>query len=146
MRGMPYEYSEEVATADIAFRAWGQTLEGVFVAAADATVNIMVEELESIRPAVGREMEIENDSLEMLLFNSLNEIIYYKDAEGLLLRVPSVRIEQKNGSYVLHAKGSGEEIDPKRHQSRVDVKAVTLHRFSLKEADGGWEASVVLDI
>ena len=42
---MPYEYLEDVATADIAFRAWEPTLEGVFVAAADATMNVMVEDL-----------------------------------------------------------------------------------------------------
>jgi SHS2 domain-containing protein len=29
---------------------------------------------------------------------------------------------------------------------RVDVKAVTLHRFSLTKTDHGWEAMVILDI
>jgi SHS2 domain-containing protein len=29
---------------------------------------------------------------------------------------------------------------------RVDVKAVTLHRFSLTQSDRGWEAVVILDI
>ena len=33
---MPYEFLEDVATADIAFRAWGETLEETFVAAATA--------------------------------------------------------------------------------------------------------------
>jgi len=28
----------------------------------------------------------------------------------------------------------------------VDVKAVTLHRFSVESADDGWEAFVILDI
>jgi SHS2 domain-containing protein len=27
---MPYEFLEDVATADIAFRAWGETLEPIF--------------------------------------------------------------------------------------------------------------------
>jgi SHS2 domain-containing protein len=29
---------------------------------------------------------------------------------------------------------------------RVDVKAVTLHRFSLEQANNGWKASIILDI
>jgi SHS2 domain-containing protein len=33
-----------------------------------------------------------------------------------------------------------------RHRLRMDVKAVTLHRFALKETDQGWEAFVILDI
>jgi SHS2 domain-containing protein len=143
---VPYEYLEEVATADIAFRAWSPSLEGVFVAAADATMNVMAEELESIRPALEREIKIENPQMEMLLFDFLQELIYYKDAETLLLRVPAVRIEQKDHSYLLEAKGSGEKLDPERHHTRVDVKAVTMHRFSLKKAGDVWEAFVILDI
>jgi SHS2 domain-containing protein len=40
----------------------------------------------------------------------------------------------------------GEKLDPDRHHPRVDVKAVTLHRFSLQQGEHGWEASVILDI
>ena len=43
---MPYTYLEEIAIADIAFRATGKTEEEVFAAAADATVNVMVEDLD----------------------------------------------------------------------------------------------------
>jgi protein archease len=106
----------------------------------------MVEELASIRSAIEREIKIESASLEMLLFDFLQDFIYYKDAETLLLRAPTIRIEQKDHNYVLRAKGSGEKLDPERHHTRVDVKAVTLHRFSLKKTDDVWEAFVVLDI
>lgn len=143
---MPYEYLEDVATADIAFRAWDPTLEGVFVAAADATMNVMVEDLASIQPVVDRIITLENPSLEMLLFDFLQELIYYKDAETLLLRVPTIRITQKDHLYVLQAQGSGERLKPERHHTRADVKAVTLHRFALHKADGVWEAFVILDI
>ncbi|MDD5233464.1 MAG: archease [Syntrophales bacterium] len=33
-----------------------------------------------------------------------------------------------------------------RHHPLVDVKAVTFHRFSLKETGEGWRAFVILDI
>jgi SHS2 domain-containing protein len=143
---MPYEYLEDVATADIAFRAWDPALEGVFVAAADATMQVMVEDLASIQPVVERAITLENTSLEMLLFDFLQELIYYKDAETLLLRVPTLRIAHQDHGYVLHAQGSGERLQPERHHTRVDVKAVTLHRFALHKTDDGWEAFVILDI
>jgi SHS2 domain-containing protein len=143
---MPYEYLEDDAIADIAFRAWEPTLEGVFVAAADATMNVMVEELGAIQPMVEKEIKLENDSLEMLLFDLLQELIYHKDAERLLLRVPQVRIDTKDNRYLLQAKAAGEVLEPERHHPRVDVKAVTMHRFSLKKTDDVWEAFVILDI
>jgi protein archease len=48
--------------------------------------------------------------------------------------------------YTVHATLAGEPIAPERHHMRVDVKAVTLHRFSLTQTQRGWEATVVLDI
>ena len=46
----------------------------------------------------------------------------------------------------LHATAIGEQLDPQRHQMRVDVKAVTLHRFRVEQTEQGWEAFVILDI
>jgi SHS2 domain-containing protein len=46
----------------------------------------------------------------------------------------------------LKAKIAGEHLDDARHQQRADVKAVTLHGFSVKKQDGGWKAKVLLDI
>jgi SHS2 domain-containing protein len=143
---MPYEFLEDVATADIAFSAWGETLEETFRAAADATLNVMVEEINAVQPRETRELRLENDQLDMLLFDFLQELIYYKDSEKLMLRIPRVRIQDQSKPYLLEAAARGEKLDPDRHHPRVDVKAVTLHRFSLAQTDRGWEAFVILDI
>lgn len=143
---MPYEFLEDVATADIAFSAWGKTLEETFRSAADATLNVMVEELGAILPKEKRELRLENDQLDMLLFDLLQELIYYKDSEKLMLRTPQIYIQEKSKPYILETTALGEKLDPDRHHPRVDVKAVTLHRFRLAQTDRGWEAFVILDI
>lgn len=143
---MPYEYLEDIAIADTAFRAWGMDLEETFTAAADATMNVMVEELDSIQPRERREIKLENNELDMLLFNFLQEFIYYKDSEQLILRVHQMKIMGKDHRYVLEAAAMGEKLDPNRHHLKVDVKAVTLHRFRLERTSQGWEAMVILDI
>ena len=143
---MSYEFLEDVAIADIAFRAWGKDLEELFVAAGDATINTMIENLDEIEPSVQRTFSLENEALDLLLFNFLGELIYYKDSEQLLLRAQQVQISEKNGLQQLSAVAQGETLDPNRHQQRVDVKAVTLHRFQLEKTDTGWTAMVILDI
>lgn len=143
---MPYEFLEDVATADIAFRAWGKDLEELFKAAGDATLNTMIENLEAIALQETRTFNLENDELDLLLFNFLQEFIYYKDSELLLLRAQQVQIEQKDANYYLTAVAQGEILDRDRHHQRVDVKAVTLHRFQLEKTDDGWTAMVILDI
>jgi SHS2 domain-containing protein len=143
---MPYEFLEDVAIADIAFTAWGQTLEETFVAAADAVVHAMLEDLATLRLQEERTLHLEDDALDLLLFNTLQELIYYKDAEQLFLRLVQVRIAETDGRYALHAEARGEQLDPTRHHLGVDVKAVTLHRFSLEPTDQGWQAFVILDV
>ena len=143
---MPFEYLEDIAIADIAFHAWGKDLAELFLSAGDAVVNTMIENLEEIAPHSCRTFNLENEALDMLLFNFLEEFIYYKDSEQLLLRSQQVQIENKDGNYYLTALAQGETLDPERHHQRVDVKAVTLHRFALEKIVDGWTALVILDI
>lgn len=143
---MSYEFLEDIAIADIAFRAWGKNLEELFVSAGNATVNTMIDNLEAIELKETRTFTLENDALDMLLFNFLQEFVYYKDSELLLLRAQQVQIEEKGSEYHLTAVTQGEKLDRDRHEERVDVKAVTLHRFQLEKTDDGWTAMVILDI
>lgn len=143
---MSYEFLEDIAIADIAFRAWGKDLEELFKAAGDATLNTMIDNLDAIESKETRSFSLENDELDLLLFNFLQELVYYKDSELLLLRAQQVEIEEKNALYQLSAVTTGEKLDPNRHQQRVDVKAVTLHRFQLEKTNDGWTAMVILDI
>jgi SHS2 domain-containing protein len=142
----PYRFREDVAIADVAFEAWGPTLEELFVAAADATANTMAENLEAIEDRERRPIRLEEGSADLLLYRLLEELVYFKDAEGLLLRVPAVSIHTRDGALVLEAEARGEPLDPLRHRLQADVKAVTLHRLRVEKTASGWEASVVLDI
>ena len=89
---MNYEFLEDIAIADIAFRASGDTLEEVFQVSGDATINAMIENIEEIQPKETRNFHIENDELDLLLFNFLQELVYYKDSELLLLRTQEIKI------------------------------------------------------
>ncbi len=143
---MPYRYLPDIAIADIAFEAWADTSEGLFVAAADATMNVMVGDLSSIRECEERALRAEEAELDMLLFQLLQELIFFKDAEKLLLRIKEIKIRRLEDRFALEAKACGEELDPSRHDLVVDVKAVTLHRFCVENTAQGWKATVILDI
>jgi SHS2 domain-containing protein len=143
---MPYHYLEEVGTADIAFEATGRDLPELFIAAADATMNVMIDNLDAIEAREMRQIELSNDNLEMLLFDFLQELIYFKDAKRLLLRARETQIDKKGEAYFLKTKVVGERLDDTRHQQRADVKAVTLHGFCVEKRDDNWQARVLLDI
>jgi SHS2 domain-containing protein len=143
---MPYRYLEEIGTADIAFEATGRDLPELFRDSADATMNVMIDNIDAIHSVEKRQIELSNDKLDMLLFDFLQELIFLKDAERLLLRIREVQIAERNENYFVKATAEGELLDAERHHQRADVKAVTLHDFSVEHIDGGWKARVLLDI
>ena len=143
---MPYHYLEEIGTADIAFEATGRDLPELFSVAADAMTNVMIDNIESIQPVQTREIELSNEELDMLLFDLLQELIFLKDAERVLLRLRDVQINARNDIHFVKATAAGEPLDVERHHQRADVKAVTLQDFSVERMKSGWKAKVLLDI
>ena len=143
---MPYRYLEEIGTADIAFEATGRDLPELFKEAGDATMNVMIDNIDAIQPVETRQIALSNEKLDMLLFDFLQELIFLKDAQRLLFRMREVQIAERNENYFVKATAEGETLDAERHHQRADVKAVTLHDFSVEQIDGNWTARVLLDI
>jgi SHS2 domain-containing protein len=143
---MPYRYLDDIASADVAFCAAAPALEGMFLSAADATTQVMVEGLETVRPLVEKDVALEAEELDILLVRFLGELVFFKDAENLLLRARDIEIRSRGSGYELRSRLAGEPIAPARHRLKVDIKAVTLHRLRVEHTAEGWECRVVLDI
>ena len=143
---MPYKYLDHIAIADTAFEATGATLEEMFTSAADATMNVMVADLDTIANQHQKTINLTNDALDMLLFQFLQEFVFYKDAEQLLLRPQTLQITHTPPTYTLTAQLSGQTINPQIHELVTDIKAVTLHRLKVEKIKSTWTATVVVDI
>jgi SHS2 domain-containing protein len=104
---MPFRYLDDVATADVAFETVGNTVEEMFLCAAEATTRVMIESPETIRGRENLSFHLENDELDMLLFDFLQEIIYYKDARRLLVRITGLSIDLDSTPLTLTAKAEG---------------------------------------
>ena len=143
---MGYEFLEDVALADVACKVWGDTLEALLTEAGVALVNVMINNIDAIQENESRSIHVCGETMEMLLFNFLQEIIYYKDAEKLLLVYFQLDIKNTQKEWVLNCRAAGEVLDPQRHEQLVDVKSVTLHQLDVSRNDRGWSAFIILDI
>jgi SHS2 domain-containing protein len=143
----PFRFLEEVALADAAFEATGDTPSDLFQAAAQAVIETLVNPV-TIAPTCRKTIEHRAPDLPSLLFDWLSDIVYLKDAEGLLFKdaTVAVQFDLSDGSWVLHATLAGAPIDPACHELRADVKAVTKHLFDVRQDGRRWVARVVLDI
>jgi SHS2 domain-containing protein len=106
----------------------------------------MVADPDSVERRERRVVHVDHEDRELGLLRFLEELIFYKDAEGLYLNATEVHVEQRDESWVIDAVLEGEPIDPARHELTGDVKAVTVHRLRVERIGSGWRATVVLDV
>jgi SHS2 domain-containing protein len=139
-----FEFVEDV-TSDLTFVARGGTPEAVFRGAAEALLAATVESSASVQDRVTRSVALADTGLDLLLARFLNELIFLRDAEGLLLRAGRLALA-RDDELRLDADLRGELFDPSRHRPASDVKAVTMHGLRFVRAGSGWEAQVTLDV
>ena len=141
---MGYKFLEDVAIADVCIEATGKTTEEMFEQAGLATTSVMVE-LKTLGKKLKKDFTIEAESLDKLLYEFLEEIVYLKDTEGFLFSKYKIKLS-KDKLYKLKIKCNGEKINPKKQTLLADVKAVTLHMFEVKKVNCKWYCRFVLDI
>jgi len=136
-----YELLEGI-TADVGIRAFGRTPEELFANAGYALFDLLVENLEDVRPEVEVEVELEAEGWEDLLVGWLRELLYlYEVRREVICEFEVEEIDEGHVSALCR----GEELDPERHIPGMEIKAVTYHNLSVVRQDG-WRAEVVFDV
>ncbi len=137
-----YEYFE--TTADIGVVAYGKDLSELFENCALAVFDIMCN-VKKVSPKEVREINVEEEDLGDLLVSWLTELLAIKDIENMLFGKFEVKIDRKNGKYILSGKAYGEKAK-KEHEPETEVKAITYHRMEIKKEDSLWKAKFIVDI
>lgn len=143
---MRFEFVENITRADIAFRAYGDTIEDLFLSSASAVITSMIDDIKGISRVITKEIIIENTQIDLLLFDFLEEFIFFKDSEAIILLPEKIDINKTGETYRLNALLSGEEINRGKHVFNTDVKSITMHEFNVVKKQEKWEATVVLDV
>ena len=102
--------------------------------------------MDGIKPKKKTLITGENKNLDYLLFDFLEDLLVYKDSEQLLFSKFEVDVQEKDGVYSLSCNAYGEKLNPKKHEQKVDVKAITMHLFEVKKEGKLWKAQVLIDI
>ena len=122
-----FEFIEH--TADVGLVAYGRTLSEAFANAAYGLFSIIAD-LENVKEAESRQIELREDDLESLLFEWLNSLIYLFDVEMLLFkRFDIIALDGQQLKAICH----GEKYNPSRHQLKTGVKSATYHMLQVDE-------------
>jgi SHS2 domain-containing protein len=139
-----FRFLDGIAPADAAFEATGHDLAEVFSAAAGAVFAIIVD-LEQVRTSVTRQVTLEAESRDELLYAWLSELVYLKDVHRELYSDFDVVITAGE-TMKLQATIRGDCVDNLAGLMRTDVKAITYHLLAIESTASGLKATVVVDL
>jgi len=144
---MPFRFLPDMTRADLAFEAWADSPEGLICSASQALLAAMVNEPGLLRPSIEREIRVSGTDWEMLLYRALEEILYARDVEGLLVYYRRAQASRTDQEVKAVLRAVGEPIAAFRGEFRTEIKAVTFHGLKMERgADGLWRALVVVDV
>lgn len=140
-----FRFLEEIALADIAFEAEGESVEEVFRGATQAILESMANP-STVSGVWERAIERSDVDPSALLFDWLSEVVYWKDAAGVVYREAPLTLVQDGGVWLLQARLIGAPVDRQTQELHADVKGVTKHLYELKQIGNRWKVRVVLDV
>ena len=131
-------------TADIGVEVTGRTRKELFVNAAQALFDIMIENktgLEAVKQQ--KRITVEGTDVSDLLINFLREILYLFNGEALVIGKCEIT---KCGNKTLDARLLLEPYNKKKHVMKTEIKAVTYHGLSVERIKKGWRARMIFDV
>ncbi len=138
---MRFKFLEDIATADVAFEAYGKTLEEAFANSALAMFEVQTD-VGKVKPNISKDVEIVSENKESLLFDWLSELLYLRDIENMFFSKFEIKIE-KNKKFKLTGKIYGEKIEG--HELRTEVKGVSYQLMEIEEKEEV-KVRVILDV
>ncbi|NPD89127.1 MAG: archease [Asgard group archaeon] len=139
-----YNILTEEVKSDFAFEVYSDTISELFRGAGIAMMEAMIE-VNKIVAKRTWDIELESDSLELLLYDFLSELVYLKDVDVSLFKDYEIEIKE-NEIYSLSCKAHGTEIDYENDELLTDVKAVTMYKFLIEKRKEDWYCHVILDL
>lgn len=144
--GHTFQFLDDIAVADLAFDASGESLQDVFQGATDAVIEALANP-QTIGSTWQQTIDREEEDPATLLFDWLSDLVYWKDAAGVVFSKADVTLtHQEDGVWKLKALLYGERVNLSTQELRADVKGVTKHLYRLACEGGRWTVRVVLDV
>lgn len=134
-----YEYFD--VTADIGFKAYGESMNEAFENAGLAIFNI-ISDTSNIEPVKEISFKIRSEDEISLLYDYLEELLFYHEIEFMLFSEFHVEIDD---NLQLKATIKGEAIDWNKHERKTEIKAITFHKMDVKKTNI-WQLQAIVDL
>jgi SHS2 domain-containing protein len=145
MRNPGYRFLDH--TADVSVEAHGRNLEEAFEQVAYSLMETITPSLRTITTEIERNMTIEAEDKEALLFDFLTEFLFLFDVEDLIFRkikIQAITVDKEK--CILGAIIKGTKFDKQLHEPGTEVKAITYSFMEIEEKKNRVIIKIVFDI
>ena len=125
---MSYRFLDHATDAIIEVEA--KDLKEAFAVTADAVINLTLDQ-DKVEEKQTKEFLAQGKDLHYLLFSWLEEIPFILITEGFAIKRIEFDIEKKD-IYKINAKAFGENLDLKKHNFKVEIKAPTFYDMEIR--------------
>jgi SHS2 domain-containing protein len=145
-----YKFVQIDHLSDIGIKAFGNNLKELFESAAAGMFSIMCNP-DKVSQLIKKNVLVnlvDNADLGDLLILWLEKLIYVFEVEKMLFsRFEITKILNQANEKKIEAEIYGENIDFKRHEIIVAIKAPTYHMLKVeRNKEGDWIAEIIFDV
>lgn len=140
-----FHFLDDIATADLAFEVVGDSLQDLFQGATNALIETLADP-ETVGSTWRQVIERTDLDHAELLFDWLSDLVYWKDAAGVVFHDAALTVVHDGHIWNLTATLRGAPVDYRTQRLRNDVKGITKHLYHVKLDGTGWSARVVVDV
>lgn len=129
-------------TADIGIEVWGDTKKDALAATVEAMFDLIADN-DSVAELEEKNIAVSGADTADMLINLLREALYLFHGKSWLCKTCEIlEMEEEK----ITARLQGESYDAKKHQLKMEIKAVTYHTLKIEKRDQGWRARVIFDV
>ena len=133
-------------TADLAIQVKAEDISDLIRTAADAWRDIVFEN-QTIVPLEQERIEIKGETAEEILVECLSEFNYLSQIKGKIFHsYEQLTVSESKKQLNLKAVINVDRFDVKRHQTVVEIKAVTFHQLDIQKVNKHLQTVIVFDI
>jgi SHS2 domain-containing protein len=140
-----FRFLEDIALADLAFEAEGDSLDELFLGGTRALMESLANP-STVQETWEKTTARSGTDVPTLFFDWLCDLVYWKDAAGVVYHDVQLTLTRRGNEWALQARLSGAPVDHRTQELRTDVKGVTKHLYEVRQEKSRWYARVVLDV
>ncbi len=137
---MPYKIIEDKNIADVYLKIWAKTKEELFNEIIFAFSD-QITQSDQIKNKIKQKINLKENNFSNLVFRFIEKLIYLKDTKSLIFKESRIFLNNNQIKGYLFGQKINQDLPIK-----LDIKAVTYHKFQIKNEKNFYCLYLVFDI